>query len=146
MVTFVVDQVPVIMPWYPMQSHYPDTQPTSPYHIIIMPSAWLESDKYQFESHYLTGVWTCKVRIPRFTKTGDGCSTHLAIPSSPLFKHRVDVRKTRLIAEPAFTSFNQLQNKKGRVLVGLCNTSENCTIMCRMKIQLNLKFSLIINS
>ena len=36
---------------HPTQSHYPDTEPTSPCPILIMLSAWLGSDKYNiFES------------------------------------------------------------------------------------------------
>ena len=30
------------------QSHYPDTESTSPCSILIMPNTWLGSDKYQF--------------------------------------------------------------------------------------------------
>ena len=37
------------MTWYPTQSHYPDTRPASPCPILIMPSTWLGSDKYQFD-------------------------------------------------------------------------------------------------
>ena len=33
---------------YPTQLHYPATEPTSPCPILIMPSAWLGSDKYTF--------------------------------------------------------------------------------------------------
>ena len=33
---------------YLTQLHYPDTEPTSPCPILIMPSARLGSDKYQF--------------------------------------------------------------------------------------------------
>ena len=40
------------MTCYLMQSHYPDTEPTSPCPILIMPSTWLGSDKYQFVSHW----------------------------------------------------------------------------------------------
>ena len=36
------------MTWYPTQSHYPDTEPASPCSILIMPSARLGNDKYQF--------------------------------------------------------------------------------------------------
>ena len=36
------------------QAHYPDTRPTSPCPIIIMPSTWLGSDKYQFHKLF---VW-----------------------------------------------------------------------------------------
>ena len=38
---------------YPTQSHYPDTEPTNPFPILIMLGAWLESDKYQFQSHWI---------------------------------------------------------------------------------------------
>ena len=37
-----------IMTYYPTQSHYPDTERTSPCPILIMLSARLVSDKYQF--------------------------------------------------------------------------------------------------
>ena len=30
-----------IMTWYPIQSHYPDTEPTSSCQILIIPSTWL---------------------------------------------------------------------------------------------------------
>ena len=58
---------------YPTQSHYLDTEPTSPRSFLIMPSAWLRSKKYQFSSHWFnsTRVRTCAVRIPRSPKTGD---------------------------------------------------------------------------
>ena len=35
--------------WYPIPSHYPDTELTRPCPSIIMLSAWLGSDKYQFD-------------------------------------------------------------------------------------------------
>ena len=35
------------MTWPPTQSHYLDTEPTSPCPILVMPSIWLGSDKYQ---------------------------------------------------------------------------------------------------
>ena len=38
------------MTCYPIESHYPDTELTSPCPILIMPSARLGSDKYQFGS------------------------------------------------------------------------------------------------
>ena len=68
------------------QSHYPDTEPTSLCPILIMPSAWLGTGKYQFKSHWFdsTGVKThgvgirnCKVQIPRSSSMGGGCSTLL---------------------------------------------------------------------
>ena len=37
------------MTWYLTQSHYPDTEPTSPCPILLIPSARLRSDKYQFD-------------------------------------------------------------------------------------------------
>ena len=42
------DHVSSTMTGYPTQSHYPDTEPTSPCPILIMLSAWLGSNKYQF--------------------------------------------------------------------------------------------------
>ena len=63
-------------------SHYPDTEPTSPCPILIMPSAWLGSDKYQFLSHWSdsTSIWN-----PWSPKIGEGRSTPLAIPSGTTF-------------------------------------------------------------
>ena len=48
------------MTWYPTQSHYPDTKTTRPCPILIMQSAWLGSDTYQFWSHWFDSirVWT----------------------------------------------------------------------------------------
>ena len=37
------------MTWYPAQSQTPDTEPTSPCPILIMPSTWLGRNKDQFE-------------------------------------------------------------------------------------------------
>ena len=36
------------MTWYPNQSHYPDTEPTTPFPILIMPSTWLGSNTYHW--------------------------------------------------------------------------------------------------
>ena len=41
--------------WYPIQSHYPETELTSPCPILLMPSTWLESDKYLLILSY--SVW-----------------------------------------------------------------------------------------
>ena len=49
-----------IMTWYPIQSFYPNTEPTSPCPILIMSSAWLGSDKYQFLSHWFDST---RIRI-----------------------------------------------------------------------------------
>ena len=48
------------VPWYFTESHYPNIEPTSPCPILVMPSNWLESDKYQCLSHWFdsTSVWT----------------------------------------------------------------------------------------
>ena len=45
------NQATSIMTWYPTQSHYPVTESTS-FPILIMPSACLGSDKYNFLSHW----------------------------------------------------------------------------------------------
>ena len=52
--------------WYCYWSHYPDTEPTSTCPILIMPSTWLGSDKYQ------SFIRTREVLIPIPPKTGDG--------------------------------------------------------------------------
>ena len=67
------EQAVSTMTWYPTQSYYPDTEPTSPCFILIMPSAWLWSDKYNTFSHWFdfTMVQTHEVRNPHSRKTGD---------------------------------------------------------------------------
>ena len=50
------DQAADIMICYPTQSHYTDTEPTSPSPILIMPSARLGSNKYQFESLWFDSI------------------------------------------------------------------------------------------
>ena len=47
-VTALGDQAARTRTWYPTQSHYPDTELTSPCPITVMPNAGLSSDKYQF--------------------------------------------------------------------------------------------------
>ena len=42
------NQTASTMTWYPTQSHYLDTELTSPCHILLVLSTRLESDKYQF--------------------------------------------------------------------------------------------------
>ena len=73
------------------QSHYPDTDPASRCPIIIMPSARLGSDKYQFWSHcfdstrvqtHRVKILTRKIQIPWSPGMGGGCSTHSATPFS----------------------------------------------------------------
>ena len=79
-----------LAPWpdFPL-SHI--IEPTSFVLILIMPNAWLESDKYTFLSHWLhmTRVQNHEVQIPRFYKTGDRRSTHSAIQSSHVMKVQV---------------------------------------------------------
>ena len=57
------------------QSHYPDTEPTSPWPILIMLSAWLGSDTNQFLSHWfdLTRDWTHNIWICQSLKMGNAC-------------------------------------------------------------------------
>ena len=67
-------------PW--PQSDYPDTELTSPCPMLIMPSAWLGSDKYQF---CISFVWFDQgsdslVGILQSIKSRNGCSAHSAIP------------------------------------------------------------------
>ena len=75
---------------YSTQSHYPDTEPTSPCSILIMSSARLGSDKLQFLSHWFDStsvrtrrvqIQTHGVRIPWSSSTSDRRSTHSATTS-----------------------------------------------------------------
>ena len=79
------DQATSTMTWYPIQSYNPDTEPTSHCPILVMPGAWLGSDKYTSLGHLFnsTRVRTCEVWFPWSPKTGDGRSIHSAIPPSP---------------------------------------------------------------
>ena len=63
---------------YRTQSHYPDTKPTSSCPFLIMPSAWLGSDKYQLHWFASTRVRVHEVRNPQSPKTGEGSSIHSA--------------------------------------------------------------------
>ena len=69
-----------IMPQYPTQSPYPDTELFNPCPILLMPSAWQGSDKYKSLSHWFDSIM---VWIPWSTKPRDGCSTDSArlVPS-----------------------------------------------------------------
>ena len=71
------------MSWYPTQSHYPNTEPTHPWPIVMMPSAWLGNDKYRFLSHWFdsTKAQTSKIQIHWSPKTGDGHFPHSVILS-----------------------------------------------------------------
>ena len=48
------NQAASTMTWFSTHSHYPDPEPTSPCPILIMPSTYLGSHKYQF---YKSLVW-----------------------------------------------------------------------------------------
>ena len=48
-VVHLEDQTIGTMSQYPTQSHYPDTELTSPYHILLLLSATLGSVMYQFD-------------------------------------------------------------------------------------------------
>ena len=72
------NQATSTMTWYPTQWHWTDTEPTSHFPILIMPSNRLESDEYQFQSHWfdLTRVWTHNLLLDRSLKTGGWRSAH----------------------------------------------------------------------
>ena len=57
--TALGDQAASTMNWYHTQWHYPDTESTSHCPVLIMPSAWLGSDKYQVLTH-------CGLTLPGF--------------------------------------------------------------------------------
>ena len=78
------DQAASTMSWYPTQLYYPETGPTSPCPILIMPSTWLWSDMYKLLSYwiYSTRVWS-----PQSTKAWDRRSTYLAIPNGHMFEY-----------------------------------------------------------
>ena len=45
------------MTWYPTQSHYHDTELTSPCPILLIPSAWLGSDNHKSLNHRFDSTW-----------------------------------------------------------------------------------------
>ena len=53
-----------IMTCYPIQSHYPDHEPTSPCHILIMSGSGLGSNKHQFKSHWFDSTMVRKLWGP----------------------------------------------------------------------------------
>ena len=55
------NQAVITMTWFPTQSHYPDTEPSSNCP-IVMPSTGLGSDKYQFDKSL---VWLDRGLNPR---------------------------------------------------------------------------------
>ena len=98
------DQATSTMISYPTQSQYPGTEPTSPFPILIMLSAWLESDKDKFSNHWFdSGLTrpafeTARFKSPYLPKRGDGRSTHSAIlPNHTTVKSRLEWKTFILI-------------------------------------------------
>ena len=60
------NQAASTMTRYPTQTYSPDTEPTSPLLILIIPDTWLGSNKDQFLSLWFdsTRVRTHEVRMP----------------------------------------------------------------------------------
>ena len=58
------DQTASTMTWYSTQSHYTDTEPTNLCASLIMPSAWLGSDKYQILSHWFDSTGSRTPDLP----------------------------------------------------------------------------------
>ena len=73
--TPVRDQGANTMTWYPTQSHYPDTEPTSTCPVLIIPNIWLGSDKHQFDKSL---VWLDHWFESMISHTRDPCSTDSA--------------------------------------------------------------------
>ena len=68
------------MTWYPTQSYYPDTEPTSPCPILIMSSACLGSDKYKllrhsFDSTGTGNLWHARPVLYRFNQHAQFCKS-----------------------------------------------------------------------
>ena len=62
----MVNQAASTMTWYPTQSFCPDSEPTSPCPMLIMPSTQLGSDKYQHLSHWFDSTWESEPTRFRF--------------------------------------------------------------------------------
>ena len=64
------------------QSHFPVTEASYCFPILIMQNTWVGKNIYAFLNHWFdsTRVQTSEVRIPQSPKTGVGRSTHSAIP------------------------------------------------------------------
>ena len=78
------DQTTSIWPDIPLRHIILTLHQTDLFRVLIMPSAWRGSEKYQFLCHWFdsTRVRTHEARIHQFSKTEDGCSTHSAVPFS----------------------------------------------------------------
>ena len=75
------------MTWCHTHSHYPDTEPTTPHPILLMPNARLGSDKYQFYKSLVLLDQDSKMWGPDsnpwpsdspISRTRHQCSTHSA--------------------------------------------------------------------
>ena len=100
--------------------HYPNTEPTSPYPILIKLSAWLRIHTYKFLNHWfdLTRVWTHGFESHELPNMGDGRSTHLAILSvgnecSNSFSHPIWTSIHYLI----YNIFGTLNNYVGEISI-----------------------------
>ena len=82
------EQATSTMTWYPTQSHYPNTKPTNPCHILIMSITWLGSDNYHLLSHWSdsTRVRTHEVQITRSPKMGNKLNSFGHTVWSPQFE------------------------------------------------------------
>ena len=89
------NQATSTMTSYPIQSHYPDTELISPCPILLMPSARLGSDKYQF---YESLVWLDQ-------ETSSWSPTHkggvlLIQPPHPVRRQQRNICKTGTVPTP----------------------------------------------
>ena len=57
------------MTWIPTQLYYPDIQPTSPYPILIMLTAWLGNDNYQYLNHWVDSTRPVGSKSPDLLKS-----------------------------------------------------------------------------
>ena len=65
------DQATRTMTWYPSQSHYPDTEPTSSCPILIMPSAWLVRKRWSCIFQPLVWLfWELRSALYQFDHSG----------------------------------------------------------------------------
>ena len=64
---------------YPTQPYYPDTEPASPCPILLMPSNWLWSNKYQFYKLLLWLNWDSNSRSPTHEAGSDLCACLIII-------------------------------------------------------------------
>ena len=72
------------MTYYPTQSHCPNTEPSNPYPILIIPGARLGIHKYQFKSHWFDSTRTRTRKVQTRSRVFQTSRpTHSAMPSGP---------------------------------------------------------------